>query len=91
MPLTVERSHTKYLLYVKFSRITTDPERFGGMPCIRDLRFPVSGDVAMLADGMTFDEILTEHPDPEIDGLHEALRYAFQAVRECELPPRPGP
>jgi uncharacterized protein (DUF433 family) len=75
-------------LHVTFSRITTDPERFGGMPCIRDLRLPVATVMAMFADGMTFDEILAEHPDLEIDDLREALRYASLAVTERELPLR---
>jgi uncharacterized protein (DUF433 family) len=73
---------------VAFSRITTDPERMGGLPCIRDLRFPVASVVAMVADGMTFEEILAEHPDLEEEDIREALRYAAEAVRERELPLR---
>jgi uncharacterized protein (DUF433 family) len=68
-----EGSRQKYAVSVKFSRITADPERFGGMPCVRDLRFPVATVVAIFADGMTFDEILTEHPDLEMDDLRKAL------------------
>jgi uncharacterized protein (DUF433 family) len=73
---------------VAFSRITTDPERMGGVPCIRDLRFPVASVVAMVADGMTFKEILAEHPDLEEEDIREALRYAAEAVLERELPLR---
>ena len=71
-----------------FERITTDPERMGGLPCIRDLRFPVATVVSMVADGMTFKEILAEHPDLENEDIREALRYAAEAVRERELPLR---
>jgi uncharacterized protein (DUF433 family) len=42
----------------------------------------------MVADGMTFDEILAEHPDLEDDDIREALRYAAAAVQERELPLR---
>jgi uncharacterized protein (DUF433 family) len=56
--------------------------------CIRDLRFPVATVAAMFADDMTLDEILTEHPDLEIDDIREALRYASQVVTERELPLR---
>ena len=42
----------------------------------------------MLADGMTRDEILAEHPDLEADDVTEALRYAALAVQERELPLR---
>jgi uncharacterized protein (DUF433 family) len=73
---------------VSFERITTDPGRMGGLPCIRGLRFPVATVVAMVADGMTFQEILAEHPDLEEEDIREALRYASQAVEERELPLR---
>lgn len=60
----------------------------GGLPCIRGLRMPVATVVAMLADGMTSDEILAEHPDLTPEDIHEALLYAAEAVRERELPLR---
>lgn len=60
----------------------------GGVPCIRDLRMPVASVVAMVADGMTVEEILEEHPDLEADDIAEALRYAALAVQERELPLR---
>ncbi|RPH32062.1 DUF433 domain-containing protein, partial [bacterium] len=41
-----------------FRRITIDPEKMGGVPCIRALRMPVATVVAMVAEGMTEDEIL---------------------------------
>ena len=59
-----------------FERITTDPEVMGGLPCIRGLRIPVATVVAMVADGMTTDEILAEHPDLTREDIHEALLYA---------------
>jgi len=59
-----------------------------GLPCIRGLRFPVATVVAMVADGMTADEILAEHPDPTAEDIHESLLYAAEAVRERELPLR---
>ena len=59
-----------------------------GVPCIRSMRFPVATVVAMVADGMTDAEILSEHPDLEIEDIREALRYAALAVQERELPLR---
>ena len=58
----------------------------GGVPCIRGLRIPVATVVGMVADGMTHAEILAAYPDLEPDDVHEALRYAAEAVRERELP-----
>lgn len=71
-----------------FDRITTDPDKMAGMPCIRDLRFPVATIVAMIADGMTRAQILEEHPDLEDADIDQALHYAARAVQERELPLR---
>lgn len=84
----VSHRSNRYLGVVRFERITTDPERMGGLPCIRDLRFPVATVVAMVADGMPFEQILAEHPDLEEGDIREALRYAAEAVTERELPLR---
>jgi uncharacterized protein (DUF433 family) len=40
----------------------------------------------MIADGMTENEILSAYPDLEGEDIHEALRYAAEAVRERALP-----
>ena len=69
-----------------FTRITTDPSRMGGVPCIRSLRIPVATVVEMVADGMTTAEILKAYPDLEAPDIREALRFAAEAVRERELP-----
>lgn len=61
-----------------------------GVPCIRGLRFPVATVVAMVADGMTNDEILTEHPDLEAEDISEALKFAALAVQERQLPLLPA-
>lgn len=71
-----------------FDRITTDPEVMGGVPCIRGMRMPVATVVAMVADGMTTDEIISDLPDLIPEDVTEALRYAAEAVRESELPLR---
>jgi uncharacterized protein (DUF433 family) len=72
-----------------FERITTDPEVMGGLPSIRGLRIPVATVVAMVADGMSTEEIISELPDLTREDVREALLYAAEAVRERELPLRP--
>lgn len=69
-----------------FPRITVRAEQMGGMPCIRGMRLPVATVVAMVADGMSFDEILAAYPDLEAEDIREALRFAADAVRERTLP-----
>jgi uncharacterized protein (DUF433 family) len=71
---------------VQFDRITVDPEIMGGMPCIRGMRVPVATVVAMVADGMSTDEILADLPYLETEDIAEALRFAAETLRERELP-----
>ena len=71
---------------MEFTRITVRPDQMGGAPCIRGLRIPVATVVGMVADGMTEAEVLEAYPDLEPDDVHEALRFAAEAVRERELP-----
>lgn len=73
-----------------FERIRTDPNKMGGVPIVRDLRVPVATVVGMVADGLTFDQILMEIPELEREDIEEALRYAADAVLERELPLRTG-
>ena len=73
---------------VTFERITIEPGKMAGQPCIRGLRIPVATVVAMVADGMSPSEIVAELPDLEIEDVAEALRYAAEALRERELPLR---
>jgi uncharacterized protein (DUF433 family) len=71
---------------MNFTRITVEPDKMGGVPCIRGLRIPVATVVGMVADGMSEEEILKAYPDLEPDDIREALHYAAEAVRERELP-----
>ena len=57
------------------ARITADPERMGGVPCIRDTRTPVATILAMIADGMASEEILEAHPDLVAADIAEALHF----------------
>ena len=53
-----------------------------------EIRFQPAAGRAMVADGMTTDEILAEHPHLTREDIHQALLYAAEAVRERELPLR---
>ena len=69
-----------------FERITIEPEKMGGLPCIRGLRIPVTTVVGQLAAGRTYDEVLADFPDLELEDIYAALRFAAAAVQERELP-----
>jgi uncharacterized protein (DUF433 family) len=61
---------------MKFERITIDQKQMDGVPCIRNLRIPAATLVAMVADGMSVQEILAYYPDIEKEDIKEALYFA---------------
>lgn len=69
-----------------FERITVNPERMGGVPCIRNVRIPVATVVGLVAQGMGETEILMEYPDLEVEDIRQALAFAAAAVDERQLP-----
>lgn len=70
----------------RFDRITSDPRQLGGVPCIRGLRIPVATVVGLVAEGLSFDEILNDYPDLVREDIVQSLAYAAEAVRERQLP-----
>lgn len=60
---------------------TIDPFPLGGEPCIRDLQIPVYTVVSMLAEGMSHENILAEHPGMTPEDIRAALRQAAHALR----------
>jgi uncharacterized protein (DUF433 family) len=71
---------------VAFERITIDPAKMRGVPCIRGLRIPVATVIGQLAARRTPAQILSDFPDLEADDIPAALEYAAEAVQERELP-----
>ena len=66
-----------------FDRITVNPRQCGGRPCIRGMRIRVIDILELLAAGLSFEQIIEELPDLEVDDLKAALLYA---VRKLDHP-----
>ncbi len=58
------------------NRITIQPDKCHGKPCIRGLRYPVEMLLELLSSGMTFDEVLIDYEDLERDDLLATLEFA---------------
>jgi len=71
---------------MRFERITVKPGQMGGQPCIRGLRIPVATVVAMVADGMSTNEVVAALPELEPADVAEALHYAAAALQEHLVP-----
>ena len=62
------------------SRITVEPGKMGGRPCIRGMRIRVMDILENLAHGATRAEILESFPYLEDEDISAALLYAAQAT-----------
>ncbi|MEM7015891.1 MAG: DUF433 domain-containing protein [Pseudomonadota bacterium] len=61
-------------------RITLEPGKCGGRPCIRGTRMRVSDILSLLGAGASFDEILEDYAFLEREDILAALQYgAFQS------------
>lgn len=67
---------------MKFTRITARPDVCTGKPCIRDLRFPVSRLLGLLAAGQTPEQILQAYPYLEAADIEESLKYAASLAED---------
>jgi uncharacterized protein (DUF433 family) len=67
-------------------RITIEPGKMGGLPCIRGLRVTVSMVLGQLAAGQTRAEILSDYPYLEDEDITAALEYGAARVSERDVP-----
>jgi uncharacterized protein (DUF433 family) len=64
-------------------RITLEPGKRGGRPCIRGLRISVYDILGMLSNGMSQEEVLDDFPELDREDIMAALAYA--ADREHQV------
>ena len=64
-------------------RITLEPGKRGGRPCIRGLRFSVYDVLSMLSGGMSQQEVLDDFPELTHEDILAVLSYA--ADREHQV------
>ena len=61
-------------------RITFNPDQCGGRPCIRQMRIRVTDVLDLLANGLSFEEILEELPDLEREDIVAAIQFATRRI-----------
>ena len=66
-------------------RITVEPGKMGGKPCIRGLRFTVYDLASYLASGMTEAEILADFPSLTLEDIRACLAFAADRERKFEI------
>lgn len=65
------------------SRITIEPGKRSGQPCIRGMRISVQDVLEYLAGGMSVEQVLTDFPELTSEDVSACL--AFAANRERRL------
>ena len=70
----------------KFDRITSDPERMNGEPCIRKLRLTVRRVLEALATYPDREEFKREYPEIEDEDIRQALAFAAASLDDSILP-----
>lgn len=73
-------------------RITIEPGKRGGKPCIRNRRIAVYDILSYLASGMTAEEIMGDFPELEKEDILASLEWASELERRTIAAPasRPG-
>ncbi|MEG4849506.1 DUF433 domain-containing protein [Microcoleus sp. B5-D4] len=73
---------------MKIDRITSNPKRMNGQPCIRDLRLTVRRVIELLATYPDREELHQEFPELEDEDIRQALIFVSSYLddRIIELP-----
>ena len=67
-------------LKAPLDRITIEPGKMGGKPCIRGLRISVENVLSILASYSDRRELFEDYPDLEEDDLRQALAFAAASL-----------
>lgn len=68
-----------------FDRITIDPKKMNGQPCIRGLRLTVRRVLYALAAYPARDELHRNYPELEDEDIRQALEYAAANLDDAVL------
>ena len=66
-------------------RIEIDPKICNGKPVIRGTRIPVSVILEQIAEGETWDSLLTGYPELRREDIQAALLYATASLDHMEI------
>jgi uncharacterized protein (DUF433 family) len=70
---------------MELSRITIEPDKRSGQPCIRGLRITVWEVLGWLATGVNEEQILADYPELEAADFPAVFDYAARVGRRVAL------
>ena len=65
---------------ITLNRITFNPQQCGGKPCVRGMRIRVTDVLALLGNHLTFEQILEEMPDLDMEDIQACVEYAIRKI-----------
>lgn len=65
---------------MRFERITIDPLRMNGQPCVRDTRLTVTRVLALLSTYVDRDELKRAFPELNDEDIRQVLDYASASM-----------
>jgi uncharacterized protein (DUF433 family) len=72
-----------------FDRITIDPNKLHGQPCIRGMRLTVRRVLEALSLYPDRAQLRREYPEPEDEDIQQALAYAAASLEDRSLELQP--
>ena len=66
-------------------RITVEPGKRGGRPCVRGIRITVSDVLELLSQGLTPADVVKQMPDLEPEDVQACLAYAAKYMDHPRL------
>ncbi|HET6528296.1 MAG TPA: DUF433 domain-containing protein [Balneolaceae bacterium] len=69
----------------QYKRIEVNPDIMFGKPVIKGTRITVEQILHKLAEGMTTDEIIKDHPHLQVDDIHDAQHFAADYLGQEEI------
>ena len=83
--MAANQPYTGEMMANTFERITVEPGKCGGKPCIRGMRITVRHVLELLATYEDRAKLLAEYPFLEPEDLQQALHYAAATVDDESL------
>jgi uncharacterized protein (DUF433 family) len=69
----------------KLDRITLNPDKMHGQPCIRDMRLTVKRVLEALTVYPDWDELMAEYPELEREDIRQVLEFAVCSLDDQVL------
>ena len=71
---------------MRYDRITRDPNKMQGKPCIRNMRLTVGRVVEAVALYKNREDLFRDYPELDEEDIHQALEYAAASIDEELIP-----